>query len=459
MTTSPERSVAVHALQRFMERGVFVTDSLLDARAKGMLLPKRSGLAREIALGAVRHGLTIRALLERVARYDEHRVKPPLRAALHAAAYQLIWMDGVPDYAAVDQAVGYARVRNGPRAAGMVNAVLRRVLRGIDTLRAPWRSGDPRHIRVNWSQACVFNCDVLPSDASQIALASGIGSERWDRWSRTYGKAAAESAAWASQAIPPIVLQRNATRITPEEFESLVRDTFGAEASFHGEAVFIPAHVRFVDTRLIREGLAFVQDATAHAAAKLLDAKPDQYVLDLCAAPGGKSMALAGAMMDRGRILACDVSRERLARVEENANRLGLSCVKTHLMDAEHAAANLPDGPFDAALVDAPCSNSGVLARRPEARCATGPKQFDALAVLQGRLLQYAASQVRSHGRLVYSTCSIEPDENERVVQRFLDENARWECGETFHMLPAWSSRISDWRDGGYAVLLIRVDA
>ena len=180
----------------------------------------------------------------------------------------------------------------------------------------------------------------------------------------------------------------------------------------------------------------------------LLDPQEGEAVLDFCAAPGGKSGHIAELMAGTGRVLACDVSEHRLSRVNSNVERLELTNVETRLIERD--GSRDPTGPFDAALVDAPCSNTGVLAKRPEARWRVKPSDMEELPELQRQLIGRAAKTVRPGGRLVYSTCSIEPEENEAVVAVFLRETPGWRLIEETLTLPQ-----SD-RDGGYRALLFR---
>ncbi|MCA9245322.1 MAG: hypothetical protein KDA32_15305, partial [Phycisphaerales bacterium] len=168
--------------------------------------------------------------------------------------------------------------------------------------------------------------------------------------------------------------------------------------------------------------------------------------------PGGRSMSVATASGDQATIVACDVSADRVRRIQENAERLGLSGVRCVTLGENTAV----EGEFDAALVDAPCSNSGVLARRPEARLRLLRGVDASLPALQLRLLRDAAAVVRPGGRLVYSTCSIEEAENESVVQAFLRETPGWRLEEQRLTLPRWGARLSDWRDGGFWARLRR---
>lgn len=176
-------------------------------------------------------------------------------------------------------------------------------------------------------------------------------------------------------------------------------------------------------------------------------------MLDLCAAPGGKTLTLAMQMADHGEVVACDVSAERLARVTANVVRLGLRCVRTCVV-SQTAAENL--GTFDRAIADVPCTNTGVIALRPEARLGRLDAKLAGLIPLQRAILVRAASQVRPGGGLVYSTCSLEPEENEQQVAWFLAAHPAWRLDGQVTTLPGWGPRLADWRDGGYAARLLR---
>jgi 16S rRNA (cytosine967-C5)-methyltransferase len=163
-----------------------------------------------------------------------------------------------------------------------------------------------------------------------------------------------------------------------------------------------------------------VQDESALRVAQALAPEPGWIILDLCAAPGGKTTHLAELMRDQGSIVACDIDEGRLRTVQTLAGRLGVSCIRTHLLDPRRPV--VPSGPFDAALVDVPCSNTGVLGRRPEVRWRLRPEELPYLTRLQGQLLRTALGRVKSGGVVVYSTCSIEPEENRALVQSVLKE-------------------------------------
>ncbi len=409
--------------------------------------------ATEIALGALRHVVTIEHVLAAVARYDARRVTPPLRSVLLTGAYQAIWQGDVPLFAIVDESVKLAKRVAGRPAAGMANAVLRRLAGAIRARRTDWVRLDPAQVRVSWDQACAFHLAVLPADEeSYVAAAAGESPPRYAALAAVFGAPQAERIAWASQAVPVVVLHRNPLRVSAADFRARAAAELGPGAEVGDDAAYLRSASIALESSLFREGAAHVQDPTAHAAVARLGAIPGETILDLCAAPGGKSIVLAQRMLDRGRIVAADARDARLARVRENAARMGLRCI-----EAVPLAAIARDVRFDAAVVDAPCSNTGVIARRPEARLSLSARKTASLCRLQRDLLEEAAGRVRPGGRLLYSTCSLEPAENADVVRAFLSDHADWAAAAPDALaMPDWGARLADWRDGGYTALLRR---
>jgi 16S rRNA (cytosine967-C5)-methyltransferase len=216
-----------------------------------------------------------------------------------------------------------------------------------------------------------------------------------------------------------------------------------------------PQSVRLIDSAPIRdlpgyaEGDFCVQDLASQKVASALNPRPGWTVLDLCAAPGGKTTHLAELMQNRGKIIACDIENDRLETLMALAKRLGITIVEPYRVDAK-TDREVPTGPFDAVLVDAPCSNTGVLGRRPEVRWRVKPVDLEHLIRLQTRLMITAAERLKSGGVLVYSTCSIEPDENERLVKGVLRALPWLEQEAEEKQVPGQPA------DGGYWVRLRR---
>ncbi len=432
----------------------FVHDTLRVLRDQDRLDARDAALAGEIAVGTIRHVLTIEHVLGTLARFDRARTPAAVRAILCGAAYQLIWLDRIPVYAAVDEAVQLTRALISPRAAGMVNAVLRRVADALGPRVVRWTRDDPTQIRTGWDRACQFTREVLPpargADADHhLAAAAGERPARIAALRRRYGLEVAAEIAWASRATPPLVVQRNPLRVSAVEFRAAVA-ALSTEAEFVGDdRAYLPAGTAVLDCPAFAAGHFYVQDATAHEAAAAVEAAAGERVLDLCAAPGGKSVALAIAMQDSGVVVACDPDPRRLQRVVANVGRLGLAAVQARVLHSADAAA-ARDEHFDAVLVDAPCSNTGVIARRPEARLGLTTKKLRSLVATQVELLNRALGLARVGGRVVYSTCSIEPEENDRLVRQVLSGTSGWCIEAEQTTLPAWGPRLADWRDGGY---------
>jgi 16S rRNA (cytosine967-C5)-methyltransferase len=455
------REAAFEAIHAALRREAFAGEVLGKLRRGRRLEGREAALATEIAFGALRHAVTIEHVLGAVARFDQRRLDTALRAILLAAAHQIIWLDRIPEFAAVDEAVEHARRRVGGRAARMVNAVLRNLTRAIEQRRTMWRPRDARQVRVSWGEACTFTAKVLPDPdehglVEHLAAATGERPARYHTLVERFGAPQAEQIAWAAQAVPPIMLQRNVLRLNAAVFQTRVRAEYGDAAEWTPDVAILPPATHVAGAALFREGRAYVQDTTAHSAALLLEARRGERVLDLCAAPGGKSIVLAQQMGDCGEIVACDAAPDRIGRLQENIRRLRLTSVRTHLIGRSDASESELSRTFDAVLVDVPCSNTGVIARRPEARFGLTAEKLESLRELQAALLRHAAARVRPGGRLVYSTCSIEPEENDQIVAAFLAENPLWEQRLARLTLPAWGPRLSDYHDGGFAALLTR---
>ncbi len=439
----------------------FAQDALRELRDDERLSGREAALAAEITLGAVRHAITLEHILARVATYHAHRTPVRIRATLLAAAFQMIWMDRVPVHAAVNEAVERARALAGGRAPGMVNAVLRRLSDAIEARGVEWRRLEPSLVRTSWARGALFRTAVLPDPVElgepvHLAAATGETAARYKRLIERFGPADAERVAWASQSIPVIVVHRNPLRIDGEAFRIAIEAVARQAPDVGDDAAFMAPNESLMDWPAFRAGQVYVQDLTAHTAAVAVDARPGERVLDLCAAPGGKSIALALAMRDEGAVVACDTNAQRLTRVLANVSRLELTCVQTRLLDETSDDPLADEPPFDAALVDVPCSNTGVIARRPEARLGLTTRKLTSLTEIQARLLRLAAAHVRPGGRLVYSTCSIEPDENEAIARAFLDAAAGWKLEFERTALPSSGPHLRDWRDGGYVARLVR---
>jgi 16S rRNA (cytosine967-C5)-methyltransferase len=357
-------------------------------------------LATHLAYGVLRRRGTLLALLRPLVNRRPDQVEPWLWEALMLGAYQLALLTQVPAHAALHETVELAELFGRPRAKGFLNAVLRACSALITPESAPGPA--PHALPLEGGRYRRLARDVLPPpDTSPVEyLALGF-------W-------------FAGPA--PLTLRVNLLRTTRDALVvALTEAGWHPAAGEHPQAVRLQEHAAVRELPGYAEGWFSVQDESAMRVASTVNPEPGASVLDLCAAPGGKTTHLAELMGDRGRIVACDVEEQRLRTVGELAGRLGLRCIETARLDPARME-DAPAGPFDAALVDVPCSNTGVLGRRPEARWRIGPEDVRHLVSLQERLLRLAASRVRPGGVVVYSTCSIEPEENAQVVRKVLGE-------------------------------------
>lgn len=325
------------------------------------------------------------------------------------------------------------------------------------------RKVDPRKtpaFRVTEIRYRSIGKDVFPPPETDLPgyITAAFGLPEWlvTRWSARFSpEQMLQMAKWFDLR-QPLSLRVNPLKTTRDELLSEMKaaaveePTTLLEAGDRPESIRYEGPFRIVDLPGFTDGRFTVQDETAMSAAALLAPQPGERVLDLCAAPGTKTTHLAELMKGEGSIVATDVDLGRLRKIEENADRLGFSSMIQPLVIREDLS-ELPEGPFDAILIDVPCSNTGVLGKRPEVRSRITPEDIDELVATQKKLLDAAASLIAPGGRIVYSTCSVEPEENSGVVTQFLQKSTDFELIETQEFIPG------DPTDGGYQVLLRRV--
>jgi 16S rRNA (cytosine967-C5)-methyltransferase len=452
------RAAALEALLRLGSEGQFLRDVLHDVFERSDLPLRDRALATQLATGVVRHRRTLRLVISRVRGPGRRAtaIQPELLAILELGAFQLLFLDRVPAYAAVNEAAEAAR-RTAPtanaarKAAGFVNGVLRgigRIVIGHD----PGGAVSPSALPHPDGGVVRLREPVLPGPEADRAAFLGEAYSYPDwlvaRWVDHFGGAAEEICRWGNRR-PHVIARANPMKTTAEDLaarlaEESVEVTAGPRPGTLDLESLAPERL----TRLIGEGLLTVQDPSAMEAVEVLSPKAGETVLDLCASPGTKTTQIVEAMGDSGRVLACDRSLEKLQTIRRLVEERGIRSVETCL--SIEADTRAPEGGFSAALVDAPCSNTGVLARRVEARWRVWPEHLAELAALGLGLLSQAAALVRPGGRAVYSTCSLEPEENEGVVRAFLGRHGGWRLQEQRQVLPGPD------HDGAFAALLIR---
>ena len=412
---SEPRRVAAEIIRRWLETGDF-PDRVVDG------VNRDRGFVTEVVFGTVKWRRTLDFLLRQVVE------RPPdkgLRAYLLTGLYQLWFMNGA-DYAVVNETVSAVRSTFSARQAGFANAVLRRVLRERPALQA-----------------------ALAKQA--IGIRFSHPDALIERWTARYGETATLALCeWDNQP-PPLVLRIDPAKCTVPDFIGALAAA-GHEASPHP---FAPDRcavlVRGADVRALPgygEGCFVVQDPSTLAAVDLLDPQPGESILDACAAPGGKTVAIAQRMQSLGVLVAADLHADRLPPLRQNLERLRLPWVTVCEADVGTLPAEAA-GPYDAVLLDVPCSNTGVLRRRPDARWRFSAGRLAKLVETQRALLTAAAALLKPGGRLVYSTCSLEPEEGEGLVRDWVAAHSAFVLAGERRLLPS-----ADDVDGAYAARL-----
>ncbi len=390
-----------------------------DRRARAFLT--------DLVHGVLRYRGSLDWMIERASGRALHRIAPDLRDLLRLGAYQLRFTR-VPAYAAVDESVSLAHRIGGRKAAGFVNAVLRAIATGSGpgttghALAPPARDDDP---------------------AGHLAIRHA--HPRWlvERWIGRLGLNGAEALCQANNAIPPLTVRVNTLKGPREALiERLKAEGIEAKPTRVSPAGLIVTDLRrpLASLASYRTGWFYPQDEGAQLVGLAVAPRPGQRILDACAAPGGKATHLAELMEGKGEVVALDIVRRRLGLIGENAARLGSGIVAARSGDGTRPTAWLRGRPFDAVLIDAPCSGLGVLRRHPDGKWQKPAGLIARMTALQHRLLEALASPAilrRPGGALIYSTCSTEPDENEAVIEAFLARHPDFTVEDLRRVLPA----------------------
>ena len=430
----------------------FARELLAERFAHVPMKPEDRRLTADLAYGVIRRLATLDAVLAAYSAKPLDELDPVVRQVLRLGIYQMLFLERVPQHAIVDESVRLARATGKSRATGFVNAVLRSIGRELRFSVEPDPAQPQNSFEVRPGRACVFGRKVLPppsESAAHLAAALSFPVGLMRRWLARYGTSRACELCRLANETPPLFIRPNALRTSPEQLIArLLADQVEARPSASGRTLLLPSRTQVARLRAFREGLFQVQDDSSAAVAPFVGPQPGENVLDLCAAPGGKACHMAERMQNRGVIAAVDASGRRLERLVENVQRLDLRIIATVESEGANFARQHP-GKFDRVLLDAPCSNTGVLRRRVEARWRFSDQALAELTAQQRALLDAALHCLRPGGTLVYSTCSVEPEENAQLVAAALRSapGFRLEAQEEF--LPA--------HEGGDGLFMARI--
>lgn len=396
-------------LERVERAGAYADLSLHGALSRSGLSAPDRAFVTDLVYGTLRWRGKLDFYLQHFLDQHLEKLEPLVATALRLGAYQLLQTDRVPTVAAVDQSVRCIRAAGVERATGLVNAVLRKLAANRAAVELPSLDDDP---------------------VGHLTHALSIPEWLAERWITRYGAEGAAALAQASNDPPPLTVRVNRRTDDRASLLEELRERFpeARACRFARDGIVLgrkgnPAH----DPAFVA-GRYTVQDEASQLITALLDPQPGERVLDLCAAPGGKTTAIAERTGPTGTTFAIDRHPRRLGLVRRAARRLGLAEIETATRDASRPIVDLaPEGGFDRVLVDAPCSGLGTLRRNPDARWRVRPGDSARLAEVQLSLLRNAAAVVRPGGTLVFSACTVLPEENEEIADAFVKSASEFE--------------------------------
>ena len=390
------REAALEALMRCRRDEAWSGASIDNVINKYSLDRRDAALAARISLGVLQNTVLCDFYID---YYCKSKLEPKLRDILRMGVYQLLFLDRIPARAAVNESVALCKKQGLAKAAGLVNAVLRKVADNIDALPEIPHSGTAAHLAIKYSH---------PEWMAEYLISSK-------------GYDFAEAFLAENNSESGLDIQVNLLKISPEDYSVLLEqkgieyDSVAPEGCLvlkGGSATALPG---------FEEGLFYVQDRAARIAAEIAGAKPGMKVLDCCSSPGGKSFASAIAMENEGSILSCDIHEKKLRLVRGGAERLGIDIISAEAMDARTYRGNMEKA-FDLVIADVPCSGLGVIGKKPEIRNKSR-EDLKGLPAIQRDILENVSRYVAPGGTLLYSTCTVLKEENEDVVSAFLEQN------------------------------------
>ena len=398
------RQLALDCLSQLQPDHTTIVPVINQTIQRNHLTPADRGLLNELVYGTIRW----RKHLDWVLRHfvaEGFQLDQRVRDILRLGTYQLLHLNKIPPHAAIYETVELAKPKR--KTARFINAVLRSVQREADSLQYPSLESHP---------------------AQHISISQSYPLWLVEHWIAQHGLEWTLAFCQASNQVAPLSIRVNTLRTNRANLiESLTADGASVEEGrMSPDGLFLTDSSSLHSLKAYRDGWFYVQDESAMLVAHLLQPQPGEKVVDLCAAPGGKTTHIAQLMGNSGEILAVDLAKRKIQRITENCQRLGITNVHTQILtdDKDNLPTRFTDA--DRVLVDVPCSGFGTLRRHPDVRWKKSPAQIDQLVTLQLQLLTNAARYVKSGGVLVYSTCSTDFEENEQVIHRFLETHSHF---------------------------------
>jgi len=404
----PIREIVLKVLFKIDSKKGYINVILNELLEKNKASTRDAAFINEITYGVVRNRNRLDWTISQFSLKDFNKTPIWIKNILRMGVYQLLFLEKVPDYAVCNESVQLAKKYGNPNVAKFVNSILRNIIRNRENIYWPDKDREP---------------------ALYISMVYSHPYWIIERWLNRFGFKETIEICKANNKIPSLVIRANTLKISRSDLKKFLEkeDIAVKEGIFTEEALYLKGLPNITKFPAYQEGLFQIQDEASILVSHLVAPLPGEFIIDVCSAPGGKTTHLAQLMNNKGVILAFDTNKKRLSMVEENCKRLGINIVTTQLNDVTKLNKKYINK-ADKVLVDVPCSGLGVLRRKPDLKWQTfNLKRFQKLSKLQGEILSAAANYVKVGGRLIYSTCSTEPEENENVVNEFLDKNPNYE--------------------------------
>jgi len=409
------RSVALGVLQDVFVTKAYANIALSKRLNESRLSPLDRRLTTELVYGTIKACGTLDWILGHYIKKALSQTDPMVLNILRLGVYQLYFLDKIPSSAAVNESVNLAKKFAHQSSTGFINAVLRSVLREPEKVRYPNLVKDPvRHIALR-----EFHPEWLVR-----------------RWLDKLGVEETQALCRFNNETPPLTLRTQTLRISREELmEKMTNSGSEVEPSLLAPEGILCRRMGDEPLRYLREGLCQAQDESSMLPARVLAPEPGELVLDACSAPGGKATHMAQLMQNKGAVIARDIHEHKLKLIDDAAARLGITIVKSELHDA--ALRDIQhEKTFDKVLLDAPCTGLGIIRRKPDIKWARETKDIESITALQKQLINIVSHTVKPGGILVYSTCTVLPEENEEMVNTFLKQNNEFEADAIIPYLP-----------------------
>lgn len=399
MDESWAREEAFLILGTILKKGAYSGIEIRKRFKHSNLKRNDKALVTEIVNGTLRHLIKIDWIIDSFIKIKLEKIEVNIRNILRSGVYQIIYLDRVPDSAVCNESVELAKKYGNHGAAKFVNGVLRNISRGKNDIDKPDTVNKTEFLSIEFSHP------------------------EWlvDLWLRNYGYDFTLALLRANNETPPLTIRANKLKTDRNELKNLMDkyNIYYKDGLYNDEAINIRGISSIEDLKLFKNGYFQVQDESSMLVGKIINPKPGDLIIDVCSAPGGKATHLAELMSNKGKIISRDVYKHKLELIEDNCKRLGITIIETQLFDAKDIDKSIL-GMADSVLVDAPCSGLGLVRRKPDLRWSKKEEDLNKLPQLQLSILKSASLYVKKAGVLIYSTCTLNDNENKHVVEKFL---------------------------------------